>query len=96
MGLSILEPPIVANLAGTVTQPADAIDLTGYRHLTYAPAQWGPGVRTAAHGTALAAIVEAAGWVDLVPRIEGVARGLDLTWDELFDALRYARDKGPL
>ncbi len=96
MGLSILEPPIVAKATGTAEQPAGAIDLTGYRHLTYAPSQWGPGIRTAAHGTALAAIVEAAAWVDLVPRIEGVARGLDLTWDELFDALRYARDHGPL
>ncbi len=96
MGLSILEPPIVARAVGTAEMPADAVDLTRYRHLTYAPAQWGPGIRTAAHGIPLAAIVEAADWVDLVPRIEGICRGLDLTWDELFDALRYARDHGPL
>ena len=93
MALSILEPPIIATLAGTAVRPAGAIDLTGYPHLVYSP---NPGIRTAAHGTPLAAIVEAADWVDLVPRIEGVARGLDLTWDELFDSLRYARDHGPL
>lgn len=96
MGLSILEPPIIATLAAAAAQPPDAIDLTRYPYLVYAPAQWGPGIRTAAHGTPLDAIADAAAWVDLVPRIEGICRGLDLTWDELFDALRYARDKGPL
>lgn len=93
MGLSILEAPIVATLAGTAGKPAGSVDLTGCPNLVYSPDL---GVRTAAHGTPVAAIVSAADWVDLVPRIEGVCRGLDLTWDELFDALRYARDHGPL
>ena len=94
--MHVTEPPIVATLAGTADRPAGSVDLTGYPKLTYAPHEYGEGIRVASNGAPVTAIVQAAEWVDLVPRIEGVARGLDLAWDELFDALRYARDHGPL
>ncbi len=94
--MNLIEPPIIATIAGSAETPADSIDLTGYRHLTYAPSQWGEGVRTANHGTAVAEIAAAVRRIDLVGSIEQIGKELDLTWDELFDALRYARDHGPL
>ncbi len=94
--MNITESPIVASLKGGAEKPAGSIDLAGYRCLTYAPFQWGDGVRIASTGLKVADVALAAAKVNLVGTIETLAHGLDLTWDELFDALRYARDHGPL
>ncbi len=94
--MNITETPIIATLQGRVEKPAGCVDLTGYPRLTYAPFQHGEGVRIASHGFLVADVAKAAAKVNLVGTIEVLAKGLDLTWDELFDALRYARDHGPL
>ncbi len=94
--MNVQEAPVIASLQGTVSKPAGSIDLTKYPQLTYAPQQWGPGVRVASCGTTVADVALAAARVNLVGTIETLANGLDLTWDELFDSLRYARDHGPL
>ena len=92
--MDITEPSIKAEITGTAETPAGSIDLSGYPRLTYAPSQWGGGIRIASCGMAVADVAAAAATVDLAATIEDVATELGLTWDELFDALRYGRDKG--
>ncbi len=94
--MNVKEAPVVARIKAQVEKPKDAVDLTGYPHLVFAPQQWGEGVRVASNGIPVKDIAVAAKRIELATTIEAVAHGLDLTWDELFDALRYARDHGPL
>ncbi len=90
------EEPAVTRMVGVIENPIDAVDLRGYPQLTYAPLQWGEGIRLHKNGLPVTQIAAAAKRIDLVGGIEQVCMGLDLTWEELFDALRYARDHGPL
>lgn len=94
--MDIIESSVTPKLFGTCEHPPGAIDFTKYPNLTLALQQWGEGVRIASTGTKVADVALAAARVELVETIETLARHLDLTWDELFDALRYARDHGPL
>ncbi len=74
------------------------VDLSRYPSLTYAPAQWGEGVRTATTGVSIAFIANAARAEDgsdgLVGQIDDLAKLLQISFDELLDALRYARAAG--
>jgi hypothetical protein len=93
------ESPVVSNLAGKSEIPADAIDLTGYPHLAYAPSQWGQGVRIARNGMSVADVVATANMVPVGnPSVVGAIDQLEyltgLTWGELFDALRYTKANG--
>jgi hypothetical protein len=67
-------------------------DLTGYPHLTYAPAQWGEGVRIASNGINAAALVVEGAMI--LNAIDDFAAQNGVTLAELFDAIRYARDSG--
>jgi hypothetical protein len=69
-----------------------AVDLTGYPHLSYAPDQYGPGVRIARNGKQVDGIAYDAS--PLVMDIDRLAADEGLSWAELFDALRYARANG--
>ncbi len=94
--MNVKEAPGVIQLKGQVEKPADAIDLTGYPKLTYAPFQYGEGVRVASNGVLVNEVANAAIGSSLTHGIEQLARQFDLTWDELFDSLLYARANGPL
>ena len=65
-------------------------DLTGYPHLTHAPAQWGDGVRIASNGAAVKHVAE---HVDELP-ITIVAGVFDITIEAAADAYRYAKANG--
>jgi hypothetical protein len=88
--MQLTEAPIRMQLRGSSS--GGAVDLTGYPHLSYAPDQYGPGVRIARNGAAVEAIAYDAS--PLVVDIDREAQSHGLSWDELFDALRYARANG--
>jgi hypothetical protein len=89
--MHLAEAPVKIELRGSSTAGSGP-DLTGYPHLTYAPAQWGEGVRIARTGAEVKGIgYDAAPTVLMLDRL-AAAEGI--TWDELFDALRYARANG--
>jgi hypothetical protein len=69
-------------------------DLTGYPLLTYAPAQWGPGIRLASNGAAVLSIALDAG--SLMPDIDALAQSEGITLGELFESLLYARANGAI
>jgi hypothetical protein len=90
--MQLSEMPVKAQLFGTAAAGTGP-DLAGYPHLTYAPAQWGEGVRIARNGAPISDIALDA-QADCVAAIDSVARSENLSWAELFDALRYARANG--
>jgi uncharacterized protein (DUF433 family) len=65
--------------------------LTGYPHLVYAPAQYGPGVRTENNGTPVADI---AAEISVNPDVDAVAAKFGVTVEHVHDALRYAAAAG--
>jgi uncharacterized protein (DUF433 family) len=67
-------------------------DLTGFKHLTHAPGQWGDGVRIASNGVDVGQI--AIDGKAAMSEIDELAEAEGITLDELFDALRYARANG--
>ena len=71
-----------------------AVDLARYPNLTYAPAQWGDGVRTATQGTPVAEIAKAVQESGLMHAIDVAAASAAIPLDELLDAIRYARSRG--
>jgi hypothetical protein len=86
-------PDLTVSLRGSSTAGTGP-DLAGYPHLTYAPAQWGDGVRIARNGAEVDSITDdAAPTVLMLDRLAAAER---ITWDELFDALRYARANGAI
>jgi hypothetical protein len=89
--MQLTESPVKMQLRGASSGGAGP-DLAGYPHLTYAPAQWGEGVRVARSGAPVAGIAYDAS--ALVADIDRLALDEGLSWDELFDALRYARASG--
>ena len=70
-------------------------DLSRYPNLVYAPAQWGDGVRTHLKGVSVEFIAESSKGEDgsnsLVAQLDDFAKLHDISFDELLDALRYAR-----
>lgn len=89
--MQLAEAPVKIQLNGR-SSGGSGPDLTGYPHLTYAPDQWGDGVRIARNGADVATIGHDA--APTVLMLDQLARSESLTWDELFDALRYARANG--
>ena len=87
--MQLAESGVKANLRGTVTGGAGP-DLTGYPHLTYAPSQWGEGVRCASSGAPVHSVAFDAK-IDLV---EAVAKTHHVTLHEVVDSIRYARANG--
>jgi hypothetical protein len=87
--MRIAEAPMVPRLRGTSTGGTGP-DLTGYPHLTYAPAQWGDGVRLASNGAAVSPIAACAAErpIEYAATIYGISPA------EVLDALRYARANG--
>jgi hypothetical protein len=79
---------------GRCAHAEDAIDLTRYPNLTYAPLQWGEGVRTSTNGVAVAEIAVAATAFSVTSELDRLAYGLGISLDELLDAIRYARAQG--
>jgi hypothetical protein len=90
--MNLAESPARVQLFGTATRGTGP-DLTGYPHLTYAPSQWGEGVRIARNGAPVAGISLDA-QAGCVAAIDALAQSENLSWPELFDALRYARANG--
>ena len=88
--MQIAEAPVRIELRGASS--GGAVDLTGYAHLSYAPQQYGPGVRIARTGAPVEAVAYDAS--PLVVDLDRLAADEGLSWDELFDALRYARANG--
>jgi hypothetical protein len=84
--MRIAEPKLIPRLHGTAG-PGPGPDLTGYPHLTYAPAQWGEGVRIASSGAAIGPIAACA----TERPIEYAATIYGISTAEVLDALRYAR-----
>jgi hypothetical protein len=66
-------------------------NLSRYPSLTYAPSQWGDGVRTHGVGADIVTVAEAASKAGLVASLDAFAveHGLDL--GELLNAIEYAR-----
>jgi hypothetical protein len=87
--VQIAEPPMIPRLRGTAA-PGTGPDLTGFPGLTYAPAQWGEGVRIASNGSAIAPIAACAA----ERPIEYAATIYGISTAEVLDALRYARANG--
>jgi hypothetical protein len=81
---------LTTKLSGTAGP--GVVDLTGYPNLTYAPSQWGDGVRVASNGYRVEEIARAADDEGLVDGCRLVARRFGLSSSELYDALRYAHD----
>lgn len=69
-----------------VTHKPDAVRLDGFHLLTYAPDQWGPGVRTEDNGTPVAEVVAAAA---AEPDHEKVAEKFGTTAEHVKQALAY-------
>jgi hypothetical protein len=90
--VDIAESPVTAQLFGAAG-PGSGPDLTGYPHLTYAPSQWGQGIRIARNGASVFGIAFDAR-AKCVAAIDALAQSENLSWPELFDALRYARANG--
>jgi hypothetical protein len=67
------------------------VDLNGYPALTYAPQQWGDGIRLARNGEPIEKLVEYARIHDLIGTIEEMSLATGASWSEIFDVLRYAR-----
>ena len=91
--MQLTEAPVRMQLRGASTGGSGP-DLTGYPHLTYAPEQWGDGVRIARNGAEVDSILLDAD--TLAKKVDFLARAEGLTWDELFDVLRYGRANGAL
>ena len=87
--MQIAESSVVAKLNGACTG-GNGPDLTGYPHLVYAPAQWGPGVRVASNG----ADVQRVAWATADYPIERVTDEYGVSFNEATEALRYARANG--
>ncbi len=87
---STTEPTVTTKLAGKC-EGGNGPDLTKYPHLTHAPSQWGEGIRVASNGKTVDAIALDAAL--LVPELDAYVNAHGITWAELFDALRYARDQ---
>jgi hypothetical protein len=85
-------PDLKATLRGSSTG-GHGPDLTGYQHLTYAPAQWGQGVRVASNGASVDMIANDPMVVDVMESLDELASAEGISLDELFDCLRYARSK---
>jgi hypothetical protein len=90
-----LKPGQVETIVGQLfgkAEPGAGPDLARYPALTFAPAQWGEGVRLARNGDAADALADAAKLDGLVAAIDAFARKSGATWEEIFDAVRYDRD----
>lgn len=70
----------------------DDLNLGRYPNLTYAPAQWGDGVRTHLAGKSVEDIAEhMTRYETAICSLDEHCAELGVTFDELLDALRYAR-----
>jgi hypothetical protein len=87
--MHLAEAPVKIELHGSSTGGSGP-DLTGYPHLTYAPGQWGEGVRVASNGIPIAQIAEECG-DHLGFNILTAAGAYGISIDELFEALKYGR-----
>jgi uncharacterized protein (DUF433 family) len=88
--MQMAESPVTVRLRGACTGGTGP-DLTGYPHLTYAPAQWGEGVRFAKHGEAIADIVERC--EEQISDLRVAAAFCRVTLRELFDAILYSQER---
>ena len=91
--MNLAEQPVKIQLRGS-SSAGTGPDLVGYPHLTYAPSQWGPGVRVASNGANVGAI--AADAKSIISEVDALARREGISLDELCDALRYARANGAI
>jgi hypothetical protein len=89
--MRLAEAPVKIELRGSATGGSGP-DLTAYPHLTYAPHQWGEGVRIARNGAKVDDIAMHLRF--FAQDVDTVAAAEELSWDELFDVLRYARANG--
>jgi hypothetical protein len=89
--MHLAEAPVKIELHGSSTGGSGP-DLTGYPHLTYAPGQWGDGVRVASNGKAVWEIAETA---QSVP-IERTADMYGVSVMEAAEAFSYARATGTI
>jgi hypothetical protein len=87
--MHVAESSVVGKLKGECSGGTGP-DLTGYPHLVYGAAQWGKGVRIASNGVDA---VEVARHASRHP-IEYVTDDYRVSFNEVTDALRYARANG--
>jgi hypothetical protein len=90
--MHLAEAPVRMQLHGTAGTGSGP-DLAGYPHLTYAPSQWGEGVRCASNGIPVSQIAEECG-DHLGFNLLTAAGAYGISIDELFQALKYARAQG--
>jgi hypothetical protein len=69
------------------------VNLSRYSTLTYAPNQWGPGIRIASTGKAVDEIAAAVAVTDLAVALDAMAEHCGITVAELCDAIRFDRDR---
>ena len=85
--MHLAEAPVRIQLRGSSTAGSGP-DLTGYPHLTYAPSQWGEGVRVARTGAEVEYLARDLSELDRRPRENGGDRGHYLGRDDRCPALR--------
>ncbi len=91
--MNFTEAPVKIEMKAESTG-GEGPDLAKFPLLTYAPGQHGEGVRVASNGVLVEDIVEAATHShdeSVVTSLFSLALAFSITWDEMFDALRYAR-----
>ena len=75
----------------TATSSGGDINLSGYPGLTYAPVQWGPGVRLAHNGTPIEDVVSHPDLIAAVATLKerAAAHGI-ANWSDICDAVRFS------
>lgn len=71
--------------------PGDGPDLKDFPSLTYAPGQWGEGVRLARNGQPISDVIVAAQASGITDLLNRMVQETGFSFDEVFDALQYAK-----